>query len=70
MSESVLLTWSIGQSIDRLIASVGGQRGGLGAPRGARGAARRGERSRSQLLLKEAGTGTKLILGWLFKFGC
>ena len=29
-----------------------------------------GERSRSQLLFKLAGTGTRLILGWLFKFGC
>ena len=29
-----------------------------------------GERSRSQLHFKLAGTGTMLILGWLFKFGC
>ena len=29
----------------------------------------RGERSRSQLLFKLAGTGTRLILGWLLKFG-
>ena len=28
-----------------------------------------GERSRSPLLLKSAGTGTMLILRWLFKFG-
>ena len=29
-----------------------------------------GERSRSQLFFKLAGAGTRLILGWLFKFGC
>ena len=29
-----------------------------------------GERSRSQLHVNLAGTGTRLILGWLFKFVC
>ena len=49
-------------------------RGGRGG--GVHGAApehdrpRHGERSRLQLLLKLAGAETRLISGWLFKFGC
>ena len=47
----------------------GGDDGLRGASQGA-GAPGHGERSRSQLLFKLAGTETRLIWGWLFKFGC
>ena len=41
--------------------ALGKELAGAGAP------ASHGERSRSQLLFKLGGTGTRLILGWLFK---
>ena len=82
MSKSVLLTWSIGQSIDRLIASAGSRDDGA-APEGARQGLGRWPRAAPLRLAESAGaeavecTGTDFLgLGLLpiapsdFREGC